>query len=308
LFNPLSIAQCLKDMVARKTFVESDVAVDVTREEPLYFSYQLSTKYSSASAEELLSNINDSVVAASHHLAESTVLFITLGSAKCYFLVQQQDGNNDNEIDSRIKQNRNNNSKTNNESKRVEKQVKYNKNIDDKDVNDKTQQDTSNKRTHDNTDNEINGMRQQDEHYKNNDNNDNKSNTNSISNNKMLGVVANCHRQPSSSFTSRCIDVAEVVDALSKAVADVLHYNEDIRVVLTVSPVRHSRDGLVENSRSKATLICAAHALADKFPASVSYFPSYEYMLDELRDYRYFCAPSKRIWLPIAAFGSNFQS
>ena len=53
--------------------------------------------------------------------------------------------------------------------------------------------------------------------------------------------------------------------------------------MVTVSPVRHTRDGVIENSLSKSTLICAAHCLIKEFPSFVSYFPAYEYMIDELR-------------------------
>ena len=59
-------------------------------------------------------------------------------------------------------------------------------------------------------------------------------------------------------------------------------HTEGKQVVLTVSPVRHTREGVVQNSRSKAVLLLAAHALADTMPG-VTYFPAYEYMLDELR-------------------------
>ena len=55
------------------------------------------------------------------------------------------------------------------------------------------------------------------------------------------------------------------------------------QVVLTVSPVRHTREGLVNNSLSKSTLLCAAHKLQQQFSSFVSYFPAYEYMIDELR-------------------------
>jgi hypothetical protein len=55
------------------------------------------------------------------------------------------------------------------------------------------------------------------------------------------------------------------------------------QVVLTVSPVRHTRDGIVENSLSKSRLLCAAHSLVDELPETVTYFPAYEYMMDELR-------------------------
>ena len=63
--------------------------------------------------------------------------------------------------------------------------------------------------------------------------------------------------------------------------------NENIKVHITVSPVRHKKEGLVENSRSKATLINLAHNLSDAF-TWVEYFPAFEIVIDELRDYQYF--------------------
>lgn len=66
------------------------------------------------------------------------------------------------------------------------------------------------------------------------------------------------------------------------------HINPDIHLIFTVSPVRHQKEGLVENSRSKAHLISAIHNLRDHKSSCVSYFPSYEILLDELRDYRFY--------------------
>ena len=61
----------------------------------------------------------------------------------------------------------------------------------------------------------------------------------------------------------------------------------DLQIIVTVSPVRHLRDGLIENNLSKATLLLAADELAQKF-SNVSYFPAYELIMDDLRDYRFF--------------------
>ena len=60
------------------------------------------------------------------------------------------------------------------------------------------------------------------------------------------------------------------------------------QIVLTVSPVRHTREGIAENSLSKSTLICAVHMLLQEFPSLLYYFPSYEILIDELRDYRWY--------------------
>ncbi len=97
-------------------------------------------------------------------------------------------------------------------------------------------------------------------------------------------VVANCHKLPGSEFTRRRMDVEEIVCVLGRAIAESL---KGKGVILTVSPVRHIKDGLAENSRSKAILIEAAHRMADALPG-VEYFPSYEIVCDELRDYRFY--------------------
>ena len=97
-------------------------------------------------------------------------------------------------------------------------------------------------------------------------------------------VVANCHKQPASQFERRRLSVEEIVERYSRLLAGVLR---DKRVILTVSPVRHIGDGLQENSVSKATLRLAVEELVTKFE-NVCYFPSYEILIDDLRDYRYY--------------------
>ena len=97
-------------------------------------------------------------------------------------------------------------------------------------------------------------------------------------------VVANCHKQPVSQFQRRRMSVEEIVaryDALFEGVL------RDKMVILTVSPVRHIGDGLQENSVSKATLRLAIEELVNKYE-NVCYFPSYEILIDDLRDYRYY--------------------
>lgn len=99
------------------------------------------------------------------------------------------------------------------------------------------------------------------------------------------GVVSNCHKQPSALFESRILTVDEVVSSLSQAID---RTNAATNIVLTVSPVRHTRDTLQVNSLSKAILRIACTQLAEMYGKRVSYFPSYEIMIDELRDYRYY--------------------
>ena len=97
-------------------------------------------------------------------------------------------------------------------------------------------------------------------------------------------VVANCHKQPASQFERRRLSVAEIVERYSRLFEGILR---DKRVILTVSPVRHIGDGLQETSVSKATLRLAVEELVAKY-GNAHYFPSYEILIDDLRDYRYY--------------------
>jgi hypothetical protein len=100
-------------------------------------------------------------------------------------------------------------------------------------------------------------------------------------------IVANCHKLPGNLFERRCLSVEEVADALVPVLKQIKAGREDFRVILTVSPVRHIRDGLVENQRSKATLLLAVDQLCRELDFT-HYFPSYELLLDDLRDYRFY--------------------
>ncbi|MBK8846688.1 MAG: GSCFA domain-containing protein [Bacteroidetes bacterium] len=99
--------------------------------------------------------------------------------------------------------------------------------------------------------------------------------------------VANCHRAPSAWFTKKLIRATEVADMLRNAITAVRKVNPDITVIFTVSPVRHIRDGVVENNLSKAQLITAVHQLCDEL-TNLHYFPAYEIVVDVLRDYRFY--------------------
>ena len=99
-------------------------------------------------------------------------------------------------------------------------------------------------------------------------------------------LVANCHKLPSSHFARELSPVGELTDSLGRILEVLRALQPGLTVLLTVSPVRHIRDGLVENQRSKAHLLAAAHHLVDRGLAG--YFPAYELMMDELRDYRFY--------------------
>jgi hypothetical protein len=97
-------------------------------------------------------------------------------------------------------------------------------------------------------------------------------------------AIANCHKQAAARFTKKQSTVEEIYLAYE----NFLRENPLLKIILSVSPVRHTRDGIPENATSKAILRVAADRLAKKFPDQVSYFPAYEIMMDELRDYRFY--------------------
>jgi len=100
-------------------------------------------------------------------------------------------------------------------------------------------------------------------------------------------VVANCHKVPTDKFVKRLLPVEEVFGGLQQMIEKTQAFNPGIRIIFTISPVRHLRDGFIENNRSKATLIQAVHLLTEK-KAGCFYFPAYELIIDDLRDYRFF--------------------
>jgi hypothetical protein len=100
-------------------------------------------------------------------------------------------------------------------------------------------------------------------------------------------VVANCHKVPTDKFVKRLLSVTEVFSDLDRMVAETKAFKPNIKIIFTISPVRHLRDGFVENNRSKATLIQAVHQLTEK-NENCLYFPAYELIIDDLRDYRFF--------------------
>lgn len=99
--------------------------------------------------------------------------------------------------------------------------------------------------------------------------------------------VANCHRAPGDWFSKYMMRTDEIITEWDTCIYRLFQFNPDIRVIFTVSPVRHARDGIVENNRSKARLIEAVHHLAEKFDR-IYYFPAYELVIDVLRDYRFY--------------------
>ena len=107
-------------------------------------------------------------------------------------------------------------------------------------------------------------------------------------NEKTGTVVANCHKQPESCFTRRMLSVSEIVSDYTSLLSGLLARIPRLKVLFTVSPIRHVRDGMHANQLSKATLLLAVNQLQATFPEHVFYFPAYELLLDELRDYRFY--------------------
>jgi hypothetical protein len=99
--------------------------------------------------------------------------------------------------------------------------------------------------------------------------------------------VANCHRAPHQWFAKHLLDISETISFLDNTYHQLKQFNAKLKIIFTISPVRHIRDGVVENNRSKARLIEAVHHLIGKFEA-LYYFPAYELVIDILRDYRFY--------------------
>jgi hypothetical protein len=99
--------------------------------------------------------------------------------------------------------------------------------------------------------------------------------------------VANNHRAPSQWFEKRLLTIDAITAALDHTIDKLLSVNPKVNILFTISPVRHIRDGVVENNRSKARLIEAVHELCGTYEQA-HYFPAYELVIDILRDYRYY--------------------
>ena len=100
-------------------------------------------------------------------------------------------------------------------------------------------------------------------------------------------IVANCHKVPTDKFNKKLLSAFEIEKILEQMIVDLIDFNPSIKIIFTISPVRHLREGFVENNRSKATLMQAVHAIIDK-KNNTFYFPAYELVIDDLRDYRFY--------------------
>jgi len=99
-------------------------------------------------------------------------------------------------------------------------------------------------------------------------------------------IVANCHKVPQKEFSKELLSIETIATSLESMVKMITEINPEAQLIFTISPVRHLKDGFVENQQSKATLISALYEVLKGH--DVSYFPAYEIMMDELRDYRFY--------------------
>jgi hypothetical protein len=100
-------------------------------------------------------------------------------------------------------------------------------------------------------------------------------------------IVANCHKIPQAEFEKTLIHSAQIIEQLQLTINKLSNFNPALQIVLTVSPVRYLRDGLVHNNLSKAHLLTAVHQICEH-SNNCHYFPAYELVIDDLRDYRFF--------------------
>lgn len=183
IYNPVSIYNTLKIISEKQRFSLTDIDTSTNT----YFSYYFNTDFSSNNSKDLLGLINNTIEKSHCFLAKTDVVFVTLGTAFVYELIDS-------------------------------------------------------------------GM-----------------------------IVSNCHKQPAKLFTRKLMN-SEKIETVLRKIIDKLR---EKKVVFTVSPIRHIKDGLVANQRSKALLITAVHKMVEQFE-NVFYFPAYEMVIDDLRDYRYY--------------------
>ena len=101
-------------------------------------------------------------------------------------------------------------------------------------------------------------------------------------------TLANCHKAPASRFDRELLTVNQIVDEWSVLLEKIRLVNASLRVIFTVSPIRHWKDGAHANQISKSVLLLAEQALTEQYSGWTTYFPAYELMMDELRDYRFY--------------------
>lgn len=108
-------------------------------------------------------------------------------------------------------------------------------------------------------------------------------------------IVANCHKVPQSQFEKELLSATSIQKSVENTITLIQSVNPNASFILTISPVRHLKDGFIENQQSKANLISGIHQTLNsqlntnnRQPITLNYFPSYEILMDELRDYRFY--------------------
>ena len=111
--------------------------------------------------------------------------------------------------------------------------------------------------------------------------------TEKASNASLQTVAANNHKAPADWFSKKLMTVNEIVSQFQALILQLKKFNPTLKMIFTISPVRHLREGVIENNKSKAVLIQSVHELVDQYE-HLYYFPAYEIVLDDLRDYRFY--------------------
>lgn len=101
-------------------------------------------------------------------------------------------------------------------------------------------------------------------------------------------IVSNCHKFPEKEFDRILVSPEDIVSAWKVFIPEILKKNKNLKIIFTVSPVRHWKDGAHGNQISKSSLLIAIDKICKLFPKSTEYFPAYELLLDDLRDYRFY--------------------
>lgn len=101
-------------------------------------------------------------------------------------------------------------------------------------------------------------------------------------------IVSNCHKLPEKIFDRRMLSVQDITAEWHNLLLSLWEQNPELQILFTVSPIRHWKDGAHANQVSKATLLLAINQLQESYPDRIDYFPAYEIMMDELRDYRFY--------------------
>ena len=104
---------------------------------------------------------------------------------------------------------------------------------------------------------------------------------------KKNHIVSNCHKLPAREFNRYLLDINDIVESYRRLIGDLKKFNHNLHIIFTISPVRHWKDGAAGNQQNKAVLILAIKKLLEEFP-ELEYFPSYEILMDELSDYRFY--------------------